>query len=511
MRRYFDEYRGLRETVGHVEPAPPARVGAQVARGCAATSHTCATGAGPAAAGVGAGRSLRHHAGRAVFSALGSRAERLPPAASRRRLSLEGRDRRPRRPRDPRHDPYAYVRPYFTGAAGAAGRPRPRTTRPRERLHFAWLMPPFRRGSGGHMTLFTIARRARARAVTRARSGSTTRQAGCTAAQPVAQRELIEHFAPLRGGVFHGFEDWHGADVAFATGWQTAYPLWTLGGCKLKAYLVQDYEPDFYRRVGRAAVGGGDLPHGLRLRRREPMAGGACCASATAPPPTSSSSASTSTPTAHSDVPRRRRHDRLLRAPLDAAAGDRDGPPGARRARPAAARHCESCCSATRSAPRAPFPHEFGGVLDAGLARAPLQRGDRRPRHLAHELLAHAEGDDGLRPAGRRRATIRASLSAFAAARTVIELADVGLRLDRRPPRRRCSTTRRAGARARRSRASDSCSGMTWTAAAGPDRAGGAAPARGALVTRRPRIRAARPASPRPAGRAPRSRRAGPR
>ena len=62
----------------------------------------------------------------------------------------------------------------------------------------------------------------------------------------VAHRELIEHFEPLRGGVFSGFEDWHGADVTFATGWQTAYPLWTLPDCKLKAYLVQDYEPDFF-------------------------------------------------------------------------------------------------------------------------------------------------------------------------------------------------------------------------------------------------------------------------
>ena len=62
----------------------------------------------------------------------------------------------------------------------------------------------------------------------------------------VARRELVDHFSPLRAGVFGGFEDWHGADVAFATGWQTAYPLWELGDCKLKAYLVQDYEPDFY-------------------------------------------------------------------------------------------------------------------------------------------------------------------------------------------------------------------------------------------------------------------------
>ena len=42
----------------------------------------------------------------------------------------------------------------------------------------------------------------------------------------LAQREIVEHFAPLRAGVFNDFDDWHGADVALATGWQTAYPVW---------------------------------------------------------------------------------------------------------------------------------------------------------------------------------------------------------------------------------------------------------------------------------------------
>jgi FMN phosphatase YigB (HAD superfamily) len=62
----------------------------------------------------------------------------------------------------------------------------------------------------------------------------------------LAHREIVEHFAPLRAGVFRGFDDWQGADVALATGWQTAYPLARMDRCKLKAYLVQDYEPDFY-------------------------------------------------------------------------------------------------------------------------------------------------------------------------------------------------------------------------------------------------------------------------
>jgi glycosyltransferase involved in cell wall biosynthesis len=34
--------------------------------------------------------------------------------------------------------------------------------------------------------------------------------------------------------------------VGLATGWQTAYPVALLPACKLKAYLVQDHEPDFF-------------------------------------------------------------------------------------------------------------------------------------------------------------------------------------------------------------------------------------------------------------------------
>ena len=41
----------------------------------------------------------------------------------------------------------------------------------------------------------------------------------------LAHREIVEHFMPLRAGVFSDFDDWHGADVAIATGWQTAYPV----------------------------------------------------------------------------------------------------------------------------------------------------------------------------------------------------------------------------------------------------------------------------------------------
>ena len=241
MRRYFDEYRGLRETTGHVERVRPAHVAAQVR---ADVRHMRATGWGSAPTAAWAGRSLRHHMGRAVFASLGSRAERLRPAV-RRRLSLEGRDGAALAATPPaRPMPYDWVRSFFNEPEAPLAPPSPADAN-RSDLHFAWIVPPFRRGSGGHMTLFTIARELE-------RAGHSCsiwvhdpeRRMHDRAA--VAHRELTDHFVPLRAGVFDGFADWQGADVAFATGWQTAYPLWTLPDCKLKAYLVQDFEPDFF-------------------------------------------------------------------------------------------------------------------------------------------------------------------------------------------------------------------------------------------------------------------------
>jgi glycosyltransferase involved in cell wall biosynthesis len=92
MRRYFDEYRGLRETTGHVEafdPLTAARATAGAVRDD--VSWLRSQGAGIAAVARWIPRSVAHHGGRRVFSALGSRASSLPPRA-RRALSLERRD-----------------------------------------------------------------------------------------------------------------------------------------------------------------------------------------------------------------------------------------------------------------------------------------------------------------------------------------------------------------------------------------------------------------------------------
>ena len=89
MRRYFDEYRGLRETSGHVE-----RIGvrstARDVRGLVAGDRRWMREQGwpRRQQATATGRSVVHHTGRKLSSALGSRAHRLPDAAQRA-ISLE--------------------------------------------------------------------------------------------------------------------------------------------------------------------------------------------------------------------------------------------------------------------------------------------------------------------------------------------------------------------------------------------------------------------------------------
>ena len=65
--------------------------------------------------------------------------------------------------------------------------------------------------------------------------------------RPAVIREQIRtDFAPLNAPVHVGFDDWFGADVALATGWQTVFPVLQLDATRARAYFVQDHEPEFY-------------------------------------------------------------------------------------------------------------------------------------------------------------------------------------------------------------------------------------------------------------------------
>jgi rhamnosyltransferase len=91
FRRYFDEFRGLRETFGHIEPVYPRRTLGVLRRQVAADRAWCrAAGGDRRQVDLATLRSARHFAIRALGAQIGSRADRLPPAV-RRAVSLERR------------------------------------------------------------------------------------------------------------------------------------------------------------------------------------------------------------------------------------------------------------------------------------------------------------------------------------------------------------------------------------------------------------------------------------
>jgi glycosyltransferase involved in cell wall biosynthesis len=288
MRRYFDEYRGLHESTGHVEPFTFTGSVRQAARAVAADRRWMSAGdLGGARKARWTARAAVHHGGRRVFSALGSRAERLP-APVRGRLSLEGRDDRaaPAPEPDPAaggstdptadgptnpgtdgspdhvpgvspvpptthippkrdHDDYEDVARFWRDGPAPLLDPVPGMAE-RERLRLALVIPSFRRGSGGHNTLLQIFSRLERRGhLCSVWLYDFTGQHN--AEWPaVIRADIREFFAPIEGPVYKGFEEWQGADVAIATGWQTVHPTLMLDQCRARAYIVNDHEPDFY-------------------------------------------------------------------------------------------------------------------------------------------------------------------------------------------------------------------------------------------------------------------------
>lgn len=258
FKRYFDEYRGLAETIGHREEIHVVdAVRGSLGRALADARWVGAQGADRRTQAQVAARATRHHLSRRVAAVLGSRAAAMPDAIERR-LSLEGRA----------------SAPAAAPAAGAADQPIPTTPIPpvrnvheaiveslvrgtapltgdgparadREQLHVAVVIPWFRIGSGGHMTIFRLIEQLEQRGHT------------CTIwlddplgynpeGAAVLRQTIIEHFRPVAAPVFKGFRDWFGADVVVATAWQTAYTVRGLPHCGARAYLVQDREPDFF-------------------------------------------------------------------------------------------------------------------------------------------------------------------------------------------------------------------------------------------------------------------------
>jgi glycosyltransferase involved in cell wall biosynthesis len=110
-------------------------------------------------------------------------------------------------------------------------------------LRIAIVVPWLLEGSGGHNTILNLVRRLEA--MGQDVSLWVHDPAGRNAGEDVATL-VREWFGGMTGPVRLGFDDWNGADVVVATGWQTVYRVLLLDGCRARAYLVQDHEPDFY-------------------------------------------------------------------------------------------------------------------------------------------------------------------------------------------------------------------------------------------------------------------------
>ncbi len=267
MRRYFDEYRGLRESTGHVEPFALSATARHVLRQVAADRRWMVErDVNAASRARWSARSLAHHTGRRVFSAIGSRAERLPNALHER-LSLEGAGAARDAPatqaavadggksspvpastqieRKLSGEVYDVVAEVWCDGPAPLQDPVPGMAE-RERLRLAMVIPPFSRGSGGHNTLFQIFSRLERRGHTCSVWLADYHGYARDVWPAVLREEINEYFAPFQGPVYKGFADWQGADVAIATGWQTVHAMLQLERCRARAYIVNDHEPEFY-------------------------------------------------------------------------------------------------------------------------------------------------------------------------------------------------------------------------------------------------------------------------
>ena len=258
LRRYFDEYRSLREVLGHVEPFGVEHTARAVFHLTRLDRRYLRE---QGLSGPRLYRSLavssRHHLVRTVGAGLGSRADRMSER-TRRRLSLESRATfEPLElpasalsaPPDPPpvnggDEPYSFVRSGFPRRPPSL-EPAPTPLGDKESLTLSWILPPWNIGSGGHTTIFRLVQMMEQRG--HMCSLFVFDPVGAKRAPGGELREEIrEHFIPIEAPVFYGLDRWLGADVGIATQWWTAYPLRDLPGCHEKVYLVQDFEPAFY-------------------------------------------------------------------------------------------------------------------------------------------------------------------------------------------------------------------------------------------------------------------------
>jgi O-antigen biosynthesis protein len=260
LRRYFDEFRSLREVLDHVEVAHPVYTPLTI-RGLVGHDERWLRRQGVEGRALvrPLATSLRHHAIRQAGAIVGTRADRVPRPL-RRALSLEGRDSFtpypvPESPllartTQPDSRPTRFTERWIWDFVARSYPSRPVRTEPHSGdasgpWTLAWVVPPWRLGSGGHTTIFRLIRQMERRGHSCTifvfdPFGHVDRRASAL------RDEIREHFVEVDAEVFVGLDDFDSADVAIATEWTTAFPVRDLPRCRDKVYLVQDVENEFF-------------------------------------------------------------------------------------------------------------------------------------------------------------------------------------------------------------------------------------------------------------------------
>lgn len=141
--------------------------------------------------------------------------------------------------------PEALLRLQRDGAAPLAEGPAG-TTRAPGPLDVAFVIPAFRHGSGGHATIANLVRGLEARGHTCSLWLTDDERRHAGESDDETQRHFRDFFGPVDAPLHHTAQDFPGADVVVATGWQTVPHALLLPGAQARAYLIQDHEPEFY-------------------------------------------------------------------------------------------------------------------------------------------------------------------------------------------------------------------------------------------------------------------------
>lgn len=106
-----------------------------------------------------------------------------------------------------------------------------------------WVIPNFYGASGGHRTIFRMARALE-------ESGYEVRFHIFGGTHYVGDSEATEamrtFYFPLRATVRAGVSRMRPAEVCMASSWETAYAVRDFDACRRKIYFVQDFEPSFF-------------------------------------------------------------------------------------------------------------------------------------------------------------------------------------------------------------------------------------------------------------------------